>query len=446
MVPHPQPITRRRLLRSAAAAAVATALPKWFVEETLSHAQAPEPASPNDRPGVLLVGCGGQGRGDAKNASRFGDVVAICDVDEHRLADAAEDFPKATRYSDFRKAVADGGVDVVINGTPDHWHTLINVHAMRRGKDVYAEKPLTLTIDEGRRLVRVADETKRVLQTGSQQRSDREFRLACEVVRSGRIGKVEHVLVALPAGRRDGPFEPTAAPEWLDWDFWLGQAPKVEYVRQRCHGSFRMWYDYSAGTVTDWGAHHFDIAQWGLGTDRTGPVSVHGRELSAPIPGGYTAAADYWIDYRYASGVRMTCVSTNADEGTGRMRGKSRVGTLHNGVLFEGSDGWVWVTRGKVEASKPEILREELPSDAKRLYLSRNHMGNFFECVRTRKAPICEPEIGHRSVSVCHLGSTSVRLGRKLTWDPEKEQFAGDEEANRMVSRPMREPWSYEAV
>jgi predicted dehydrogenase len=434
------------MTRTAGAAAATAALPAWFMAETRALAQPAEPTSPNDRPGILLIGCGGQGRGDAQWAKRFGDVVALCDVDERHVANAASEFPSAKRYADFRQAVADKAVDVVINGTPDHWHTLINIHAMRQGKDVYGEKPLTLTIDEGRRLVAVSRETKRLLQTGSQQRSDGKFRLACELVRNNRIGKLRHVLVALPSGPRAGPFEPAPVPEWLNWDLWQGQAPAVEYVPQRCHSRFRYWTEYSGGTITDWGAHHFDIAQWGIGADRSGPVSVHGRELSAPIPRGYTAPADYWVEYEYANGVRMTCVSTSADEGDGRSRGQPRTGTLRNGVLFEGADGWIFVSRGQLDASDAAILQDPLPAGAERLYASDDHMGNFFDCVRSRKAPICEAEVGHRSVSICHLGSISLRVGRKLKWDPQQEQFVDDAEANGLVAREMRKPWGYENV
>ena len=466
-----RPMSRRRLLQAAAAGGAA-ALPLWFVEQTLAQSPPPEPTSPNDRPAVALVGCGGQGIGDARGASRFGDVVAICDVDERRVGNAAEVFPKAKQYRDFRKAIAHERVDVVINGTPDHWHTLINLHALRQGKDVYCEKPLTLTIDEGKRLVEEVRKTKRVFQTGSQQRSDRRFRLACELVRNNRIGKLRHVLVALPAGRVDGPFPPAPVPEWLDWDLWQGQAPATEYVPQRCHGSFRQWWDYSGGTITDWGAHHFDIAQWGVGADGGGPVSVVGRELSTPVPGGYTAAADYWMEYEYADGVRMTCLSTQANAGDGgpqrrnRRRGRAdadrpaqpqarpatqpraepRPGILHNGVRFEGDDGWIVVSRGRIAASDPAVLEEELPPGAVRLYASDNHMGNFFDCVRSRERPVADVEVGHRSVSVCHLGAIAVRLGRKLKWDPKQEQFVGDEEANAMVAREMRKPWGYDAV
>ena len=461
-------LDRRDFFRRAGAAAAASALPAWFAREVRAaeQAQAPGPASPNDSPGICLVGCGGQGTGDARNASRYGDVVAICDVDDRHVANAGEAFPRAMQFRDFREAIAHAGVDVVVNGTPDHWHTLVNIHAMRQGKDVYGEKPLTLTIDEGKRLVEVQRQTNRIFQTGSQQRSDRRFRLACELVRNGRLGTLRHVLVALPAARNDGPFEPAPVPEWLDWDFWQGQAPQHDYVPQRCHGTFRYWQEYSAGTITDWGAHHFDIAQWGIGADGSGPVSAHGRELSTPIPGGYTTPADYWIEYEYAGGVRLTCVSTQADSGSGAPRRQRRQnqgatpapaapptpqppprpGLLHNGVLFEGDGGWIFVTRGRIAASDPALLDEPLPSGATRLYASDNHMGNFFDCVRTRKPTICPTEVGHRSVSVCHLGHISIRLGRKLKWDPTAEQFAGDDEANGMLAREMRKPWGYDAV
>jgi predicted dehydrogenase len=452
-------------MKGGALGAAALSLPAWFVEETLAQSPAPRPSAANDRPGIALIGCGGQGTNDAKLASRFGDVVAICDVDDHHVADAALEFPKAKRHRDFRDAVAQKDVDVVVVGTPDHWHTLVNIHAMRQGKDVYSEKPLTLTIDEGKHLVEVARQTKRVFQTGSQQRSSREFRLACEVVRNGRIGKLRHVLVGLPAGPRGGPIEKQPVPEWLNWDLWQGQAPAVDYVPQRCHGSFRYWYEYSEGTITDWGAHHFDIAHWGLGADRGGPLSVFGRELSDYIVDGYTTPSDFFIEYEYPNDVRLSCVSTRNGEGAGhmwrgrrrgaggapaeeppRVEARQRKGNLENGVWFEGADGWVFVTRGRVEASGPEILNDPLPPGAERLYASDDHMGNFFECVKSRKQPICEAEIGHRSVSAAHLGAISIRLGRKLKWDPAKEQFVGDAEADKMLSREMREPWGYDAV
>lgn len=386
------------------------------------------------------------GNADASLAGKFGNIVAVCDVDANRAGEKADKFKAEARYSDFRKAIAHKGVDVVVNATPDHWHTLVNLHAMRQGKDVYSEKPLTLTIDEGKKLVAVARETQRILQTGSQQRSAASFRLACELVRNGRIGKLERIMTLLPSGPTGGPYAPKPVPAELDWNFWLGQTPEVEYVQERCHVTFRFWYDYSGGTITDWGAHHNDIAQWANGTERTGPVTVEGKVLLESPPGGYTTAARYQVEYTYANGVRHTCRTIASENFYGGLVSDAKPTDERNGVRFEGTEGWIFVNRQKIEASRPEILEQELPAGATRLYASNDHMGNFFECVRTRKAPICEPEIGHRSVSVCHLGAIALRTGRKLNWDPAKEEFVGDADANHYVAREMRSPWSYDAV
>jgi predicted dehydrogenase len=369
--------------------------------------------------------------------------VAYCDLDEGHLGEAKKQWPDATAFKDFRKLLERKDVDVVVNGTPDHWHTLVNIAALKAGKDVYSEKPLTLTIDEGRRLVEVVKSSKRILQTGSQQRSDKNFRLACELVRNGRVGKLQQVHVWLPSGRREGPFSAKPVPSGLNWDMWLGQTPLVDYVPERCHVTFRYWWEYSGGTMTDWGAHHLDIAQWGSGHDRSGPVSIEAKPLVEMIPGGFTAYSEYEVNYEYADGVKVICHSTRGNAWNGAVLEKGR---QQHGVKFEGTDGWIFVTRGRIEASQPELLTTPLPASATRLYASDNHMRNFFECVSSREAPICDAEIGHRSVSMCHLGVIALRLGRKLQWDPAKEQFTGDADANRWLAREMRKPWTYEAV
>jgi len=351
-----------------------------------------------------------------------------------------------TVFSDFRKLLARDDVHVIVNGTPDHWHTFINLAAMKAGKDVYSEKPLTLTIDEGRRLVAAVRESKRVLQTGSQQRSDARFRLACELVRNGRIGTLKHVQVVLPAGLHGGPFATAPVPEGLDWNTWQGQAPAHDYVPQRCHLYFRYWLDYSGGTMTDWGAHHHDIALWGADCERTGPVSIEGRALAKPIPEGYDAPSQYEVHYEYANGVKQTTISTLRNRFDGSIAPEQSKDLPEHGVKFEGADGWIFVTRGKIEASRAELLSEPLQQRKVELYASTNHMGNFFDCVRSRKPPICDAEIGHRSVSVCHLGVLAIRLGRKLKWNPEKEEFEGDADANRYVAREQRKPFTYEMV
>jgi predicted dehydrogenase len=436
--------SRRGLLRTAGFAAAGAALPRWFLEETLDAAEPAEPKSANDKPNIALVGCGGRGRGDANEAKHYGNVIAVCDVDDrHAEATARADHPGAKVYHDFRKLMERDDIHVIITGTPDHWHTLVNLHALRMGKDVYTEKPMTLTIDEGKQIVDTVRKTGRVLQVGSQQRSDPSFRLACELVRNGRLGKLQEVQVVLPAGHRGGPFPPEQVPQGFDWDFWQGQAPEAPYCQQRTHTTFRFWYDYSGGTMTDWGAHHNDIARWGIGLD--GPTEIEGKQLVEPIPGGYTAAPEYVVEYTYANGVKHFCRSTTGDQWTGGSI-KNGPDVLHNGVTFKGTDGWIFVTRGKIEASKPELLNDPLPASAERLYVSNNHMGNFFECVRSRKEPVAPAEVGHRSVTVCHLGVLSMRLGRKLNWDPRKQEFVGDADANKWLSREMRKPWSYAAV
>lgn len=434
-------IHRRSFLKTTAAIAAASQLPRWFLDETFA-ATASIPAT-SDKPSVGLIGCGGMGRHDAKLASQFGRIVAVCDLDDTHIAAAQKEHPEAQAYKDFRKLLERRDLHAVICGTVDHWHTLVSIAAMRAGKDVYCEKPLTFTIDEGKHLVKVAKQTRRVLQTGTQQRSDKNFRLACELVRNGRLGKLTQVETFLPAGRREGPFRTAPVPAGFDWNFWLGQTPLVDYVPERGHFSFRYWFDYSGGTMTDWGAHHNDIALWGMGLERSGPTSIEAKRLVEMIPGGFSATSEYEVHYTYANGVSHWCRSTSADNPSG---GVIRPDGQRHGVRFTGANGWIWVTRGKILASDPELLVTPLPSSAPRLYASDNHMGNFFDCVRTRKQPICEAEIGHRSASVCHLGVIALRLGRKLQWNPQRERFEGDKDANKWLSREMRKPWSYETV
>ncbi|SPE52894.1 Oxidoreductase family, NAD-binding Rossmann fold protein [Verrucomicrobia bacterium] len=441
-------ISRRSFLKTCSLTAAASGLPAWFVERQLSAAEtSPKPLSANDRPGIALVGCGGMGRGDAGNASRFGDIVALCDVDEQHLEAAAKQFTKngkaPAKYRDFRKLLERGEVQVVLDCTPDHWHTLVNLAATKAGKDVYGEKPLTLAIDEGRHLIQAVREHKTVFQTGTQQRSDPRFRLACELIRNGRIGKLKEVTVWLPAGLREGPFKAKPVPSELNWDFWLGQAPKVDYLPQRCHLYFRYWYDYSGGTMTDWGAHHNDIALWAIGLP--GPVAIEGKPLAQPIPGGYTAFSEYEVQFTYGNGVIHHVRTTTADNIFG---GVENPNGQRNGIRFEGTEGWIWVNRGTLRANDEALIKKPLPDTAQRLYASDDHMGNFFDCIRSRKPPIAEVEVGHRSACICHLGAIALRTGRKLQWDPAKQAFHGDhaEEANAYVVREMRAPYDYNFV
>ena len=440
-------ISRRSFLKSCSLAGAATGLPVWFLERELAAGPTPKALGPNDRPGIALVGCGGMGRGDAGNASRFGDIIAVCDVDASHVDEAARQFTKAGRapakYDDFRKVMERDDVHAVINATPDHWHTLINLAATLAGKDVYGEKPLTLTIDEGKRLIQAVHEHKTILQTGTQQRSDARFRLAVELVRNGRIGKLREVTVWLPAGLRDGPFQAAPVPAGLDWDYWLGQAPKVEYMPQRCHLFFRYWYDYSGGTMTDWGAHHNDIALWAIGLP--GPAEVEAKPLAEPVPGGYTAYSEYEVKFTYANGVIENVRTTRADNIYGGVEDPQG---QRNGIRFEGANGWIWVNRGTLKANDPELIKAPLPENGERVYVSDDHMGNFFGCIRSRKSPICDVEVGHHSACISHLGAIALRVGRRLRWDPAQERFVGENatDGNAYVTREMRKPYDYSFV
>lgn len=438
-------ISRRTFLGHCAAVAAATGLPRWFVEREFSAStRAPVARSANDRPGIALIGCGGMGRGDLKSAARFGQVVAVCDVDELHAAACAKQFASGSslplQFTDFRRVLERKDVDVVVNATPDHWHTLINLAAAAARKDIYAEKPLTLTIDEGKRLVKAVRKHKVVLQTGTQQRSNKLFRLACELVRNERIGRLTDVTVFLPAGLREGPFKPAPVPDGFHWDYWLGQAPQVEYLKERCHQTFRWWFDYSGGPVTDWGAHHNDSARWAIGLD--GPTEIQARALTEPIPGGYTTPSEFDATLSWGNGVKQVVRTTVDDSPFGVAL---KPDGQRNGVRFEGTNGWIWVNRTAITASHPEMLDTPLDSPAVRLEVSDDHMANFFDAVRTRKDPICPVEGGHRSATVGHLIVIALRTGRTLRWDPSKEKFVGDgdKDANRHLARQMRKPYDY---
>jgi predicted dehydrogenase len=432
-------LSRRGFLQRSLAGLTAAGLPAWFAHEVVAAerktaAAAKKAVSANDRILMGAIGIGSpQSRGTAimHDARRQKGVhyVAVCDVDgSHRDKAAKMIGPDCAKYKDFRELLDRHDIDAVTIAVPDHWHALIAVYAMQKGKDVYGEKPLALTINEGRAMVKAARDHERVFQTGSQQRSDHRFRLACELVRNGRLGKIETVETRIGANPQGGPFPVVPVPAGLDWDFWLGPAPKVDYVKERCHYEFRWWYEYSGGKVTDWGAHHNDIAQWGLGMDESGPVLVEAvGEPPSRKPNSYNCHPHFKITYTYASGTRLHCLSDG-----------------ENGIKFTGEGGkWIFVSRETIRASDKKLLEEPFPKDAVRLYVSHDHMGNFIDCMRTRKRPICDVEIGHRSVTVCHIGNISLRLGKSLAWDPVAQRF-NDEEANGWLIRKMREPWKLE--
>ena len=417
-------ISRRKFLKQVGT--VSLFLPAWA-----KSAYAQKKSSANDRIALGFIGLGGQGGGH--HAGFLNDsqvqVLAVCDVfADHRnrakmRTDEKYGNQDCAAYNDFRELLDRKDIDAVLVATPDHWHTRINISACEAGKDVYSEKPLTLTINEGKALVRAVRRYGRIFQVGSQQRSSPEFRFACELVRSGRVGKVHTVRVFLPGGG-NGPWEPDSdPPEGLDWDMYLGPAPLVPYNKQRTFWNFRWFWDYSGGQMTDWGAHHFDIAQWGLGMDGSGPVSVEGKG-TLPTEGVYETFTSFTVTYKYADGVTM--IATNPERG----------------VKFEGTKGWVQVWRGGMDAEPKSLLHETLGPNDVHLYDSPSHHQDWLNSIRSRQRPICDVEIGHRSVSCAHLGNIALRLGRKLQWDPVKEEFIGDEEANRWLFRPYRAPWS----
>jgi len=385
-------------------------------------------AAPSNMLTMACVGVGGQGSGNMRafHGSKEVRVIAVCDVDSSHCEAAAKavGLGKEACFVDFREVVGREDIDLVSVGTPDHWHVPVSIAAVRAGKDVYCEKPLTLTIAEGRALADEAARYGRIVQTGSQQRSSSNFRLACELVRNGRIGKITEVTVGIPGNNRtcEPTWEPMPVPPELDYDMWLGPAPWEPYHKQRCHYEFRFLLDYSGGQITNWGAHHLDIAQWGLGMDDSGPVEVLGAG-EFPTTGLFTTATKTHFEVVYANGVRLTCA------------------TGGSGTRFIGTDGMVYVDRGKLQTTPEALAKDTIGPDEIHLYESNNHIRNFVECVKTRKQPICNAEVGHRSSTLCHLGNIAMLLKRKLQWDPVKEEFVGDRAANGMAARAMRSPW-----
>jgi predicted dehydrogenase len=433
--------TRRDFVKASSLLAIGSLLPDWLAALP-AHAGAP--TSPNERPRVGCIGCGGMGRGDANAAKRYGDLFAVCDVDRTNAERLNKEVAggKADIYEDYRKLLDRKDVDVVTISTPDHWHTKIAIDALRAGKDVYCQKPLTLTIDEGKMLCRVVKETGRVLQVGTQQRSENRnmFLTAVALVQQGRIGKVKRVTCVLGSAPKGGPFQRATPPSHLNWEMWLGQTSKVDYLRERCHYTFRWWYEYSGGKMTDWGAHHVDIAQWAIGMEQSGPVSVEVISAQHPVPfergkpkieNCYNTATSFQVKCVFPNGVEMLI----CDKADG----------LHfdNGIQFEGEGGQVFVNRSRLTGAPVDALKSNPISEEVLLKLRKgkrfdSHMGNFIECVRDRSMPVSDVFSHHRTLTTCHLANIAIRLGRNLKWNPEKEEVIGDREANAMQRRRQR--------
>ena len=435
---HPSTLSRRSLLRSTLALPL---LPAMVHSSNSALAQSEKPKSKSGRLGVGVIGLRYQGSVIAHKAQMYGDIVAVCDVDKNVRDQAKAAFGSTPQsFEDYRELLARKEVDVITIGTPDHWHTKMVIDACRAGKDVYCEKPLTLTIDEGKQLSQVVKETGRIVQVGSWQRSDERFRLAVEMVRSGRLGKLQKVEIVLGKNGTSGSFTPRVAPAHLNWDLWLGQAPSVPYIEERSHYTFRWWYEYSGGQMTDWGAHHVDIAQWAI---HSNPVEIDGSAKFPDIENGYNVPIDFEVNYRFANDVLMTVKDTG-----------------ENGIMFTGDAGRIFVNRGKIAGAPVEgLAKQPLKREDWTVYDFDNldrpprsgkldaiviHMGNFFDCVQAKRKPISDIESQHRSVSTCHLANISIRIGRKLLWNPETESFVNDKEADAMLKREQRK--GYETV
>lgn len=426
------PTPRRRFL----ATAMGTAAGLFVPYVSTAHAQqANKPKAKNDRLGIGAIGLRYQGSVITDKARAHGDIVAIADVDRHVREQARASFGSTPRiFEDYRSMLDRKDVDVVLIAAPDHWHTKMAVDACRAGKDVYVEKPLTLTIDEGKLLCRVVKETGRIVQVGSWQRSDWRFRLAAEMVRAGRIGQLRKVTCIENSNPSGGPFAERPVPNHLNWNLWQGQTPAVPYLEERCHYTFRWWYEYSGGKMTDWGAHDIDIAQWAIGQY---PVEIRGQGEFPKIPNAYNVATRCHATVQYSNGVVLEIGETG-----------------RQGTLFEGDQGRIFVNRGTIAGSAVDRLKDEplgrgqfklydfddpnRPDRAGKLDAIVSHMENFFDCIRTRRQPISDIVSQHRSVTTCHLANIAMRLGRPLRWDPEKESFVGDREADTWLRREQR--------
>jgi len=420
--------SRREFLKKTMAIAGGAAAFPYVVPSS-----APGQAAPSGRITLGFIGMGKQSQHLIRSFlnSPGTQTLAVCDVDKLKLKRAQDTVqehyskPNSTpykgcaAYGDFRELLARDDIDAVVIATPDHWHSITVIQAAQAGKDIYCEKPLAQTIAEARAMVNAVRRYVRIFQTGSMQRSDDKFRFACELVRNGYIGEVKTVTVGIGDPPEDKPLPAEPVPDYLDWDMWVGPAPWRPYNSDLSpHISFdgfpnwRYHSDFGGGGMTDWGAHHFDIAQWGLGMDETGPVAI--------IP---PDDKDYKVlTYKYANSVIMT--RDNA-----------------NGILFTGTKGRVEVNRGYLKTWPETLQSQQIKPEEIHLYDSKNHYTDWLDAIRKRTKPICDIETGCRSVTVCHLGNIAYRLGRPLKWDPQREVFVNDSNANRLLSRAMRSPW-----
>lgn len=454
--------SRRQFVKSTGVAALTAGVVPWFAPQS----KAATFRSANERPILGCIGTGSRWNAVGPNALKFSDCAAVADVDSGH-AGKAKDKVKGIHgkrqfegeidvYEDYRKILDRDDIDVVTIVTPDHWHSKIAIEAMRSGKDVYCEKPLTLTIEEGKQIRSVLDETGRVFQVGTQQRSEMGLRFlhAVAIIREGRIGDVKKATIAIGGAPTSGPIPKADVPSGLNWDMWLGQAPVADFRFQkkgrwgnsRCHYEFRWWYEYSGGKMTDWGAHHVDIASWALDVCETGPtlveplMAVHPVEFEGGMPQDdtqYNTATKFHVKATYGNGATLDIRENAPDLG------------FNNGIMLEGTEGRIFVNRGKltgkaVDGLKDNPLKEET---LKELYKDKqpgDHMRNFFECIVDRTQPISDVHTHHRAMTTCHLANIAIRLDRKLNWNPESEQIEGDSEAALWQAREQRKGYEIE--
>ncbi len=443
--------TRRGFLKTTAAAGSALA-----VSQTALAQQ-----DDSNKLRLAAIGVGGsrgaysRGGSIARDAAKHANMIAVCDVDDLHAEEFNQAFGgKLNKYRDYREMLEKEKPQVVTIGTPDHWHVPIAIAALRSGADVYCEKPLTLTIDEGKAIRKVVEETGRVFQVGTQQRSTAElFLTAIAIVQSGRLGNNVNAYLAIGGAPEGGPFESTEAPSDIDWNMWVGHAPKVDYCDQR-RKDFRWFFEYSGGKMTDWGAHHIDIAQWALAPGEDGPVKIVGTGKftkavpsdfnwasflngEASLPNGFNTATEFHIDLTFANGSVMSVNDHFKRESDGV--------DFDNGILFEGDKGRIFVNRGKLQGTPVDNLTDDDRAEIKEAIVKLckgkqpgNHMKNFFECVEDRSKPISDVWSHHRTMTSCHLCNIALMLGRELRWDPKAERFVGDPQADALMSRKSR--------
>lgn len=484
-------LSRRGFMNRSLAGLTAAGLPMWYAQQVHASDDAAKAAAKiADEGSKLNVGFIGIGSPQSRARALYGEFkrtkamncVAVCDVDD-RHSKAAADMAKKDTFDpkihkDFRELLAQKDVDTVVVATPDHWHAIVAVAALKAGKNVYCEKPLTLTVEEAVAMKAAVKASGKTLQTGSQQRTEMttklgketvsRFRLAAEVVRAGRIGKVKKIECRIGSNPISGPIQAEKPPAELNWDMWCGPTPVVPYrlsadkKATNCHYEFRWWYEYSGGKMTDWGAHHLDIAQWCLGMDGSGPTGVERVAATDAYDkgDGYNCHKDFTVKYTYANGAEVLAMSGGGMEGKGtdvkglvradgmpEMRGGKAMESItagENGCMIFGENGTVFVGRGMIVASDPKIISEPL-KDGLKLYdgLPATHMQNFVDCVKNGKTPICEVGVGAGSVIVCHIGTIALRSGLSLTWDPKANHFTGKnaEAGNKMLARERRNGW-----